>query len=503
MNVRRDGHLDTESLAAFVAATWEDAIVPALVDYIAIPAKSPAFDPAWQANGYIEQALRHVESWCRSRDIPGLSVEVVRLDGRTPLLFMESPATGDGAGDDTVLLYGHYDKQPEMTGWRDGLGPWTPVRDGDRLYGRGGADDGYSAFASLTAIEALHRHGGGHARCVVLIEGCEESGSADLPHYIDALADRIGKPSLVVCLDSGCGNYDQLWGTTSLRGMVSGTLRVDVLTEGVHSGDASGIVPSSFRILRRLLSRIEDEVSGRILIEAAHAPIPEDRVVQARVAAQNLGDMVWRKYPFVDGMSATGSDLAELILARTWRPTLSATGQAGMPDVGSAGNVLRPSTALALSLRLPPTVESRTVLPALQRLLTESPPYGAEVRFDVKSAADGWNAPPLAPWLEAATDAASRAFFGRPAVYMGEGGSIPFMGMLGEKFPDAQFLITGVLGPQSNAHGPNEFLHIPAATRLTACVATILADHAARDRRAGAGATGSARMPQDRPRTGR
>ena len=470
--------LDREKITAFVDEVWESEIVPELETYIEIPAKSPAFDPGWEANGYIEEAVAHIERWCRNRNIDDLEIDVIRLEGRTPLIYMEHPGTPGYRDGETVLLYGHLDKQPEMTGWRNDLGPWKSVREGDKLYGRGGADDGYAAYASLTAIEALHRFEGSHGRCVILIEGCEESGSYDLPYYIDALAERIGEPNLVVCLDSGCGNYDQLWGTTSLRGLVSGTLRVDILDEGVHSGDASGIVPSSFRIARQLLSRIDDETTGAVRVASANVEIPSDRVTQADVAAQNLGDMVWRKFPFVGDSQATSSDLSELILNRTWRPALSITGQAGMPDLGDAGNVLRPGTSLALSLRIPPTADSQAIVDDLTATLTADPPYGAHISVEFDTAADGWNAPPLAPWLETVTDDASNIYFGKPAVYMGEGGTIPFMGMLGEKFPAAQFLITGVLGPASNAHGPNEFLHIPTGKKLTACVAHLLMAHA-------------------------
>jgi acetylornithine deacetylase/succinyl-diaminopimelate desuccinylase-like protein len=399
--------------------------------------------------------------------------------GRTPLIFIDIPGDPD-AGDETVLLYGHLDKQPEMTGWREGLGPWQPVREGDKLYGRGGADDGYSAFASLTALEALARQGIAHARCVVLIEACEESGSPDLPAYVDHLAARIGTPSLVVCLDSGCGDYERLWGTTSLRGMVTGDLQIEVLREGVHSGDASGIVASSFRILRQLLSRLEDEDSGAVRPALLHCEIPADRRAQAQRMAEVLREGVFSKYPFAGEMGPVSTDPAELILNRTWRPALSITGMDGIPATVDAGNVLRPTTTAKLSLRLPPTVDGHAASAGVKQLLEADPPYGARVHFEAEAPATGWNAPAFDPWLEQALERASQAYFGRSAVFMGEGGSIPFMGMLGERFPAAQFLITGVLGPGSNAHGPNEFLHVPTGRRLTACVASVLADHAQR-----------------------
>jgi len=421
----------------------------------------------------MEQAVTLIADWCRARPIEGLTVEVVRLEGRTPLIYMEIP----GALDDTVLLYGHLDKQPEMVGWSEGLEPWKPVIRGERLYGRGGADDGYSAFASLTAIEALQKQGVPHARCVVIIEACEESGSFDLPYYIDELADRIGSPDLVVCLDSGCGNYDQLWMTTSLRGNLVVNLKVDVLEEGVHSGDASGIVPSSFRVIRDLLSRIENAETGEVLVDAMHVEIPQARIEQAKVAASVLGAETYTKFPFVEGMRPAADDHAELILNRTWRPALAITGVKGMPSIKDAGNVLRPTTSLKLSLRLPPTCDPAQANAALREVLTKEPLYGARVSYESDDGAAGWNAPALADWLEQSVDAASKAFFGRGAVAMGEGGTIPFMGMLGEKFPKAQFLITGVLGPHSNAHGPNEFLDIPTGKKVTCCVAQVLADH--------------------------
>ncbi|GAB4149042.1 MAG: M20 family metallopeptidase [Planctomycetota bacterium] len=471
--------MNRETTERFVEDAFEHSILPTLVDYIRIPNKSPAFDKQWAIAGHMDRAVDLISGWCREQPIEGLTIEVLRLEGRTPLIFMEIP----GDGEDTVMLYGHLDKQPEMTGWFDGLGPWEPVLRGDRLYGRGGADDGYAAFAALTAVRALREQGGRHARIVVLIEACEESGSYDLPHYIDALSERIGDVSLVIALDSGCGNYEQMWCTTSLRGLVGGALRVEVLTEGVHSGDASGIVPSSFRIARDLIGRIEDSRTGRI-DRAFHAAIPKQRVEQARGSARVLGQRLHRRFPWSGRAKPIAKDLLELVLNRTWRPFLEIVGMSGVPPVEEGGNVMRPFTTLKLSLRLPPTVDPEGATKKLSRLLTKDPPHGASVSFHPDSAAPGWNAPPLAPWLEASCEKASRAHYGKSCVYMGEGGSIPFMGMLGQKFPNAQFVITGVLGPQSNAHGPNEFLHVPMAKRLTCCVAQILEDHCARDRSA-------------------
>jgi acetylornithine deacetylase/succinyl-diaminopimelate desuccinylase-like protein len=470
--------LDPKAVQQFVGETWDKSIVPTLCEYIKIPNKSPAFDKEWKANGHMDRAVELIAGWCKGRNLPGLKLDVVRLKNekgveRTPVIFMEIP----GQSKETVLLYGHLDKQPEMTGWNEGLGPWTPVIRGDKLYGRGGADDGYAAFGSLTAIEALIRQGVPHARCVVLIEGCEESGSYDLPAYVDHLAPRIGTPSLIVCLDSGCGNYEQLWGTTSLRGLVGGDLSVEVLTEGVHSGDASGIVASSFRILRQLLSRIENPDTGEVLVPELHAEVPKDRQEQAKIVAKVLGKEIHSKFPFVPGMRPMADDLVQLVLNRTWRPTVSIVGIDGIPPVSSAGNVLRPRTVARLSIRVPPTVDADKAGARLKKILESDPPYGARVTFTYEKSGSGWNAPAMVRWLEESVERASKTYFGKPAVYNGEGGSIPFMGMLGAKFPKAQFLITGLLGPGSNAHGPNEFLHIPSGKSLTASVASVLADH--------------------------
>lgn len=467
--------MDIRALQSFVGQIWDDEVVPQLVEYIKIPNKSPMFDARWAEHGYMDDAVRLMERWARHKlaNLPGATLEVVRLPGRTPMIFVEVP----GSNDDCVLLYGHLDKQPEMTGWMQSPGPWTPIIKGDRLYGRGGADDGYALFGAISALLALRSQGIQHARCVILIEACEESGSDDLPFYVDHLASRIGKPSLVVCLDSGCGNYDQFWLTTSLRGLTGGNLRVQVLEEGVHSGDASGIVPSSFRILRQLISRLEDEQTGRVKPEAFYVDIPTQRIEQAQRSAEILGEAVYSKFPWANGVRPVEEDLAELVLNRTWRPQLSVTGVEGMPPLGNAGNVLRPFTAVKLSLRLPPTLDGRKAGEILEKLLTENPPYGCRIELDVEKASSGWNAPPLSAWLESSVAEASQRTYGAPAAYMGEGGTIPFMGMLGEKFPNAQFLITGVLGPHSNAHGPDEFLHIPTGKRVTMMAAQVIADH--------------------------
>jgi len=480
--------MDTQKLSGFVADAWRNSILPALEDFVRIPAKSPAFDKDWAAHGELQRAVELAAAWCRERSVAGMKVEIVQLTGRTPTLVVEVPAfkgpnaqeLGPEAPSGTVLLYGHLDKQPEVTGWDADKGPWKPVVQNGRLYGRGAADDGYACFASLTALEALQAQSVGHARCLLLIETSEESGSPDLAAYIDHLAPRIGTPDLVVCLDSGAGDYERMWICTSLRGNVTGDLSVETVREGVHSGDASGIVPSSFRVLRQLLDRLEDARTGEILLPELHADIPSHRAREAVEAATVLGDDVHLKYPFHPGVQPMGRDGADRILWRTWRPTLSITGAEGLPRIADAGNVLRPLTALKLSFRLPPTVRPKVAMAAIERALTTDPPAGARVRWSNVDGATGWDAPAYEPWLASALDEAASAYFGCPAIGLGEGGTIPLMGLLAQKFPKAQFVITGVLGPGSNAHGPNEFLHLDLAERLTSATAHIVACHARR-----------------------
>ena len=472
-----------------VSRAWDDDIVAQLTDYIRIPAKSPMFDADWQKNGFLDTVMWNAATWVQSQKVEGLTLEIIRLEGRTPLLFFEVPASkGTTASEtpssnQTVLMYGHLDKQPEFSGWRNDLGPWTPKYEDGKLYGRGGADDGYAVYASIAAIQALKSQGMAHPRIVGLIETCEESGSYDLLPYVDALRTRLGDVALVICLDSGAGNYDQLWLTSSLRGMASGVLKVEILTEGVHSGDASGLVPSSFRIMRQVLDRLEDSATGRLLPPDFHCEVPTDRIQQAQATAAILGEELYKRFPWAHydcgGASQfalpTTTDPLQALLNRTWKPTLSVTGAEGFPDFKNAGNVLRPYTAFKLSLRLPPLVEAATAVAQLKTLLEDNAPYQARVTFESLSSATGWNAPSTAPWFEQALNRASNAYFGAPCGYIGQGGTIPLMNMLSKGFPKAQMMVCGVLGPKSNAHGPNEFLHVPYAKKLTAAVAQVIA----------------------------
>jgi acetylornithine deacetylase/succinyl-diaminopimelate desuccinylase-like protein len=470
-----------------VSQAWDTDLVAQLTNYIAIPAKSPMFDADWAQHGLIDTVVQNAFEWVQAQKVAGLTLEIIRLPGRTPVLFFEVAAsTGNSnqaVSSQTVLMYGHLDKQPEFTGWRSDLGPWSPKYEDGKLYGRGGADDGYAIYAAITAIQALKVQQTAHPRIVGLVETCEESGSYDLLPYIDTLRQRLGDVGLVICLDSGAGNYDQLWMTNSLRGMASGMLRVEVLTEGVHSGDASGLVPSSFRILRHLLDRLEDSASGRLLPASFHCEVPADRLAQAKATAAILGEELFKRFPWAHAdcggssqtMLPTTSDPLQALLARTWTPTLSVTGADGLPELKNAGNVLRPYTAFKLSLRLPPLIDAASAVAELKTLLEDNAPYQAKVTFEGGAGATGWNAPGTASWFEQALNAASQDYFGAPCGYIGQGGTIPLMNMLSTGFPKAQMMVCGVLGPKSNAHGPNEFLHVPYAKKLTAAVAQVIA----------------------------
>ncbi|MBL4679250.1 MAG: M20/M25/M40 family metallo-hydrolase [Pseudomonadales bacterium] len=472
MNKQRNSEFNPERAQSFINNFWEEEIISSLSTYIEIPNKSPSFDENWIENGFMSEATNHMLDWVRSQNIEGLEIELHELEGKTPTIFLSHP----GDIKETILIYGHLDKQPEFEGWIDGLEPWKAIRRDDKLYGRGGADDGYAIYSAIAIIKTLLDQNLPMPRIVVLIEASEESGSPDLPFYMEALSEKIGEPGLVIALDSTCGNYDQLWITTSLRGMLIGELKVQVLEQGAHSGAAGGIVGSSFRILRQLLSRIEDEHSGAILPSFLNEQVPDSRRSQAIEAGKVLDKDFNSMYTFTANSGPVSEDATELVLNNTWQATMEITGMEGIPSLKDAGNVLRPYTTAKFALRLPPTTNAVNAKKELAELLIKDSPYGTAVSFEQDAAAPGWHAPETLPSLEASFQEASDLFFGAPAISMGCGGSIPFMEFLANKLPRAQFMVTGVLGPHSNAHGPNEFLHIPTVKKLTACVTKVVWD---------------------------
>lgn len=442
----------------------------------------------WETNGYQEQVTELFLDWVKKQNVPGLSAQIVKLPHRTPLIFLElDPSNKNIENAPTILLYAHYDKQPPLTnsdgsGWSEGLGPYKPViKEGPYgglwLYGRGGADDGYGLPASLTAILALKDQNIDHGRIVVLIEGCEESGSKDLPYYIDHLKEKIGTPDLVVCLDSGAGNYDTMWMTTSLRGVMSFPLKVSLLDEGIHSGTGSGIVASSFRVVRQLLSRIEDENTG-VVVDDFQVEIPQDRITQAKHCAEILGQDYFNKFPIREGVQTVSENLSELILNGTWKATVCVTGVNGIPPIERAGNVLREFTEVKVSMRLPPSLDTKHAEKRVREILTTNPPYNAKVEIPEHiHIGSGWAALPAQEWTVKAFENASKEYYGQVPQFFGEGGTIPFIGLLQSKFPKTQFCVTGILGPESNAHSIDEGFPIEYAKKLTCCIASIISDH--------------------------
>jgi acetylornithine deacetylase/succinyl-diaminopimelate desuccinylase-like protein len=453
-------------------ADFERDALPTLTEFAAIPALSPMFDEHWEQTGYLEDAATLLSNWALSRKLAHADVAIHRLEGRTPMLVVTVDSTAGDQG--TVILYGHLDKQPPLGDWSDGLKPWVPARRGDRLYARGVSDDGYALFSALTAIEAMERHGVPHARCVVLIEASEESGSSDLDAYLDELADHLGDVQLLICLDSGALTYDRLWVTTSLRGVLNLEVTIRVLEQGQHSGSVSGVVPSSFRILRELLDRLEDSRTGVVLVPEMQPTIPLTHRQAAHDIAEEFGDVLADELPLAEGVEFMGSSAEDRILRRNWYPTLSIIGMGGIPTPDIAGNVLRPFTSVVLSFRLPPNVDSHLAEAAVRKLLTTDVPSNAQVTISHVNPADGWVSPELAPWLAPALERASLDAFGRSVGFTGEGGSIPFLGDLAKRYPGVQFVATGVGGPHSNAHAIDEMLDLPMAVGVTNSVVTVL-----------------------------
>ena len=459
-------------LAAAANDQWDRAALADLLDYIAVPCLSPAFDPDWIETGELSRAAGMLARWARRAlaSIPGAVVEILSGEGRTPLIFIDVP----GEPGPTAVLYGHYDKQPPMEGWSEGRSAFAPVIEADRIYGRGGADDGYAIFASIIAILNAKDVGLPVPRCLILIEGSEESGSGDLPFYVDQIAERLGDVGLIVALDAYCGDYERLWATTSVRGQVAGTLTVKTLEEPVHSGDASGAVPSAFRILRILLSRLEDEESGDIYPEFLRTAVPAGRTAEAQATAAILGGAIFSKFPVVGALRPVTDDMGELGLNCAWRPQLSVIGLDGLPRSDGAPASAVPEISAQISMRLPPPLDAIAAARDMTELLEQKPPYGARVRFTPTLVSQGWEAPEFAPWLVKSLADASTGLFGKNCAMIVGGGGIPFLSMLGTRFPSAQFLVTGVFGPGSNAHAPNEFLHLPMVKSLTAALTIIL-----------------------------
>ena len=451
---------------------WEGSILPSLSDFIEIKALSPLFEPDWAEMGELDATIDLFCEWLDAQGIAGMSYEKHRIGELSPVLIVTIEGTGPGE----VIFYSHLDKQPSKPElWSEGLHPLKAVRRDPWLYGRGSVDDGYGGYLCATSVRLLQEAEVPHPRCTMIIETCEESGSFDLPPYLDALTEQLGNPDMVVVLDSGGPDYDHIWMTEALRGLVSGTLSVKVSHEGIHSGNSGGSIPSSFRIQRILLDRVEDSSSGKVLIPEMHVDIPGQIREKAMALREIVGDSIWEQFPTVDTLRQASETTEDMIVAMNWEPTLSIIGADGIPSVQDAGNVLRTNTDLKLSFRIPPGVDSESAIARAKAILEEDPPYGAEVTFTPDSCADGFHAPPLDGPISEAIQEASMELTGLPPLATWTGGTIPFMAMMQGKYPEAMFLCTGTSGPGNNAHGPDEKLHIPSSKRLTVALSATIA----------------------------
>lgn len=461
--------LDLSQLSDFVEEWWDKSALPSLCEFVEIPALSPSFDSEWEANGYLDAAVNTFIAWTRSLPLKGLTVSVHRLKNRSPLLLVKIEGDSDGE----VLFYSHLDKQPEATGWSEGKGPWKPVIEDDWLFGRGSVDDGYGGYAGVLSVLALQDQGVSHPTCRFLIETGEESGSPDLSFYLDELESVLGVPDLVIVLDTGGIDYDRLWITESLRGIVAGTLSVKVSSVGVHSGHGSGVMPSSFRLARQLLSRIEDENTGEIKPEWLHIEITDKMKEQAKkIVDMNLESV--DDFPLLKGVEKQVKDPLDIFLTMNLAPSLSIIGADGIPSIQDAGNVLRTNTDLKVSIRTPPGISADEVAKKVQDLLEANPPNGAYVSAEMTEVADGFLSPELPEKLSDMLKESGKKFYGNEPMSLFIGGTIPVMAMLQSRYPDSKFIITGAGGPGGNAHGPDEKLHIPTAKKVTKCMAAVV-----------------------------
>ena len=464
--------LDLGSMMERSDEIWEQSILPSLSDFIEIKALSPLFEPKWAELGELDATIDMFCEWLDDQGIEGMSYETQRIEDLSPVLLV----TIDGTGPGEVIFYSHLDKQPSKPElWSEGLHPLRAVRRDPWLYGRGSVDDGYGGYLCATSVRLLQEQGLPHPKCTMIIETCEESGSFDLPPYLEALTEQLGDPDIVVVMDSGGPDYEHTWMTEALRGLVSGTLSVKVSHEGIHSGNSGGSIPSSFRIQRILLDRVEESTTGKVLVPEMHVDISKEVRDKAAALAEVVGSSIWEQFPTVESLRQASESTEDMIVAMNWEPTLSIIGADGIPPVQVAGNVLRTNTDLKLSFRIPPGVDSESAIDKVKETLESDPPYGAEVTFTPDSCADGFHAPPMEGRVSEAIHDASKELTGLPPLATWTGGTIPFMAMMQGKYPEAMFLCTGSSGPGNNAHGPDEKLHIPSSKRLTVVLSATIA----------------------------
>lgn len=452
---------------------WLEEAQPTLMDFIRLPSKSTAFDPQWKEHGYLLQACRLAANWIQ-KIIPDATCEIIEDEGKTPCLFVEIGSNDLERQEKTIAFYGHLDKQPENEGWKDGLGPWTPYFDGEYLFGRGACDDGYSVFAMITAVETLRRSKMKHPRIVAIFETQEESGSSDLEGYLHQLKAKIGSPECFIVLDNQCGDYNRLWLNTSLRGNISGTLSVSTMSYGVHSGSFSGIVPDPFTVAMTLLGRIQHPETGEILLDTLQAQIPALRLKQIQEVSLRMGDQIWKTAPLLENVQPKYGNNDAILIQSTWKPSLTIIGIDGIPSIQNAGNVIQGSVSLRLSFRIPPGIDIDNALQSINDCFTQNIPYGCSVTWNSLEYLPGWCAPSHSVKYEKLFHDAGEQVFEEKTLACGQGASIGFIPKFEKLFPKTEIILIGVLGPQSNAHSPNEALNVLYTQKLIETIAIVL-----------------------------
>jgi len=464
----------------YCRTAWEAGgqAIEGLMNLVRVPNLSPDYDKEFLTNGLIMKAIDVTKAWMETQGIKGLQSTVYHDPGRWPLLRVDIPAFNGGSRH--ILCYGHLDKMPHLdaAGWSEGLSATNPVIRGPKVYGRGTNDDGYNSFLVITALRYLEEHNLPHPKITILLETGEESSDEEITRYLHDLHDSIGDVDLICILDAESQDYETVWMCKSLRGVVAGVLSVKHLAVPCHSGMATGLVPSTFRIARELISRIENEKTGEILFPEAHVEIPQNRIDQCNAIAAHLGQGSVEIVTLLPGAKYLSEDFGQLLLNKAWKPGLAVTGQRGLPIVEEGSNVIRPETALKLSLRIPPGVDAEKCQAAMKKILEADPPYGATVEFKPLGAGCGWYGKDFDPLLDAAIKKATKAAFGAEPLYYGEGGSIPLCNTFQELWGKAQIIVTGCAGPDAKPHGYDESLDLPYTGKFTAVVASIFCDFA-------------------------
>ena len=470
--------MDTQQCVDYCTQAWSEGgyALEGLKGIIRIPNLSPGYDKEYFTNGLVYQALHYMADWVKAQGLKNCNVRTFEEPNKEPLLLVDIGATTD-KNVLPVLTYGHLDKMPHLdpAGWSEGLSATNPVVRNDKVYGRGTNDDCYEGFVVVTAVKYLEEHNIPHPRVIMLMETGEESGDEEIVRYLHKLRPELGDVGVVLVIDAEAEDYKTLWCCKSLRGVAMGVLTVEHLRQPCHSGMATGLVPDTFRICRMLLSRLEDEQTGEVKLKEAHVDIPEAARQQLHSIAQQLGESCVEIVDRLPGAQLLSTDLTQLLINKAWLPGLAVTGQDGLPVLEQGSNVIRTKTALKLSMRLPPGVDSKKFNLLMKQVLEADPPYGARVQYEIVDGGDGWYGKDFNEVTASSLSRASQAVFGQDPLFYGEGGSIPLCNLLEELWPNAEIIVTGAAGVDSNAHGFDESLNLPYTSKFTAVLTSFLA----------------------------